>query len=469
MLSNSFKSLSALLLFLVTSLPGSLALANADQPDSQMTGKPDAPIRICVDPNWLPFEKIDDEGHHIGISADFMRYFGKVLNIEFQLVETQSWQQSLDFTREGRCQLLPFINKTEERSAYLDFSDVYFESPVVVVTHEDNPVKGGFAGLAGKSLAVVKGYSYETYIQQNYPDIRIKLASSMDQALTLVSEGKVDATTAALYMFPYQIQQLSLSDLQVASATELSNQLRIGVNKDSGYLLPLFNKAIAEIPPQLRNETILRWTPNKLQLSDKYRTPLYFLLILIATILALWLTWKANKQLRMHNRTLKKMASTDALTGIANRSRISLMIDREIDNVRQTEGHFSVIMLDIDHFKKINDTFGHDAGDKALCFVTNQVAASLRSTDILGRWGGEEFVILAPATHLDQAVILANKLRNAVKAQQLDNLGVITASFGVTEYHPGDSEDSLMKRVDKALYDAKAAGRDRVKAFCKKV
>ncbi|WP_176330159.1 diguanylate cyclase [Oceanospirillum sanctuarii] len=434
-----------------------------------MTGRPDAPIRICVDPNWMPFEKIDEEGNHIGISADFMRYFSKALDIEFQLVETRSWQQSLDLTRDGRCQLLPFINKTEERGSYLNFSDVYFESPVVLVTHEDRKIKGGFQGLNGKTLAVVKGYSYESFLAKNYPDITVVHVESMDQALTLVSEQKADATTAALYMFPFQVQQLRISDLHVASATELANEIRVGVNKDSSYLLPLFNRAIAEIPQQLKNETILKWTPKKPHADDHFTTPLYFLLIIVAIILALWLTWKANKQLRIHNRKLKKMASTDALTGVANRSRISLMIEREIDNVRQTEGHFSVIMLDIDHFKKINDNFGHDAGDKALCFVTNQVAASLRSTDIMGRWGGEEFVILAPATHLDQAVILANKLRNAVKAQQLDHLGVITASFGVTEYHPGDSEDTLMKRVDKALYDAKAAGRDRVKAFCKKV
>lgn len=462
---HGFKSLSVLLLIFLTTLSGHHVSAETVQQNT----RPQEPVRICVDPNWMPFEKIDEDGNHIGISADFMRYFSRALSMEFKVVETESWQQSLDFTREGRCQLLPFINKTEERSEYLNFSDIYFESPVVVVSHEDQNIKGGFAGLSGKTLAVVKGYSYESYLKQNYPGINILQVHSMDEALMFVSEGKADATTAALYMFPYQMQQLRLSDLQVASATELANELRVGVNKESSYLLPLFNAAIAEIPQQLKNETILKWTPKKMHTGDHFTTPVYFLLIILAIILLLWLTWQANKKLRMHNRKLKKMATTDALTGVANRSSISLMIDRGIENVRQTEGHFSVIMVDIDHFKKINDTFGHDAGDKALCFVTGQIEANLRSTDTIGRWGGEEFVILAPSTYLDQAVILANKLRNAVKAYQLDNLGTITASFGVTEYQPGDTEEALMKRVDKALYAAKAEGRDRVKALCKKV
>lgn len=437
--------------------------------DAPQPALPHSPVKICVDPNWMPFEKIDENGNHVGISADFMDYFSQVLSIEFTVVETQSWQQSLDYTRKGRCQLLPFINKTEERSSYLNFSEVYFESPVVVVSHEDQTVKGGFAGLSGKTLALVEGYSYESFLRKNYPEVRIIPTDSMDQALTMVSEGKADATTAALYMFPYQVQQLRLSDLHVASATELTNELRVGVNKESSYLLPLFNAAIAEIPPQLKNETIYKWTPKKLHADDHLTTPLYFLLIIIVTILALWLTWQANKRLRIHNRKLVKIASTDALTGVANRNRISLKIKHEIDNARHTEGHFSVIMVDIDHFKKINDTFGHDAGDKALCFITRQIEASLRSADTLGRWGGEEFVVLVPNTHLDQAVILANKLRNALKAQSLDKMGVITASFGVTEYHPGDTEEAMMKRADKALYNAKEAGRDQVKALCKKL
>ena len=124
-------------------------------------------------------------------------------------------------------------------------------------------------------------------------------------------------------------------------------------------------------------------------------------------------------------------------------------------------------IIDIDLFKAVNDTYGHKAGDKALKLIADQLRENLRGTDFLARYGGEEFTILMPETDLDSAIIAANKLREAVTAAKFHYQGVhvsISVSAGLAELTGDDTPEALFKRADKALYRAKAAGRNRCEA-----
>jgi diguanylate cyclase (GGDEF)-like protein len=119
-------------------------------------------------------------------------------------------------------------------------------------------------------------------------------------------------------------------------------------------------------------------------------------------------------------------------------------------------------MFDIDHFKEINDTCGHDVGDKALVTMTKRVAKCIRDTDIFARWGGEEFMILLPHTSLDDASILAERIRGRIEKDPFEKIGTVTSSFGVTQFVRQDTEEIFTKRADRALYRAKQKGRNRV-------
>jgi diguanylate cyclase (GGDEF)-like protein len=119
-------------------------------------------------------------------------------------------------------------------------------------------------------------------------------------------------------------------------------------------------------------------------------------------------------------------------------------------------------MFDIDHFKTINDTWGHLVGDQVLIELVRVVSRHVRTADVLARWGGEEFVILLPQSRLDQAQQLAEKLRRLISETPFDPVGRITSSFGVTEYHPPETADAWLDRADRALYRAKTDGRNRV-------
>lgn len=159
------------------------------------------------------------------------------------------------------------------------------------------------------------------------------------------------------------------------------------------------------------------------------------------------------------------LATTDGLTGILNRKEFTRLLESEIDRVNRYGTQLSLIMYDLDHFKKINDTHGHDAGDEVIQTVVKLVCSNIRSVDIAARWGGEEFMVLLPQSSLEAARKIADKLRLTVSGHDFGKPGPVTASFGVVEFAQGEDSNSLLKRVDKALYLAKNNGRNRVESI----
>lgn len=159
---------------------------------------------------------------------------------------------------------------------------------------------------------------------------------------------------------------------------------------------------------------------------------------------------------------LQQLAITDDLTGIANRRHLDALLDRGIERADYYNEPHSLILCDIDYFKAINDQHGHHTGDRVLIDFSRHVQLLLRRSDVFGRWGGEEFLILLPQADLDAAHSLAQKLCRKIAASRFSPVGRVTASFGVAERRPREDKDAWLRRVDAALYTAKGAGRNRV-------
>lgn len=160
---------------------------------------------------------------------------------------------------------------------------------------------------------------------------------------------------------------------------------------------------------------------------------------------------------------LSMMAYTDSLTHIYNRLHFTNFLEAEIDKIKRYGGKFSIIFFDLDHFKDVNDNFGHLVGDKILEKITEIVSRANRNPDIFARYGGEEFIILTPETDLNGAFIHAERLRKDIEKYKFKAIGHLTSSFGVAEFNSEtDSADKILERVDRALYRAKERGRNRV-------
>lgn len=159
---------------------------------------------------------------------------------------------------------------------------------------------------------------------------------------------------------------------------------------------------------------------------------------------------------------LMELAVKDHLTKIYNRRYITERLEADIELCKRANRTFSLIMFDIDHFKNINDTYGHNVGDNVLIKLTDIVKRRIRKIDIFARWGGEEFLIMLPESRLENARLLAENLRKLIEETDILSDRTVTCSFGVTEYYEGDTVDSIVKRADDCLYKAKSLGRNTV-------
>ena len=171
-----------------------------------------------------------------------------------------------------------------------------------------------------------------------------------------------------------------------------------------------------------------------------------------------------NKELDEKNRALEIMARQDQLTAVRNRRSLEESLECELAHARRYGGDFALLLIDLDHFKNVNDSHGHQAGDDVLVRIASLLAACVRETDVVGRWGGEEFLLVCPKTDAQVARSLAERLRTAVEKQHVGPAGRVTASFGVAAYRDGDDSKTLLRRADQALYAAKRGGRNRVES-----
>lgn len=166
---------------------------------------------------------------------------------------------------------------------------------------------------------------------------------------------------------------------------------------------------------------------------------------------------------------LLRLAATDPLTGACNRREFALIAEREALRAHRYHHALSLLMLDLDHFKKLNDSYGHTAGDKVLQRLTTLCVNTLRNVDFFGRWGGEEFVALLPETDIEGASIIAERLRKIISENVLtfnDHKITFTVSIGIAQFKDGENTvDAPLSRADSAIYDAKKAGRNRISAY----
>ncbi|WP_045834925.1 diguanylate cyclase [Hyphomicrobium sp. 99] len=174
------------------------------------------------------------------------------------------------------------------------------------------------------------------------------------------------------------------------------------------------------------------------------------------------------EKLRVSLSDSHKLGMLDAVTSLKNRHWLEVHLPREVETAAETNGYLSLIMADVDHFKRINDTFGHAVGDEILRRFAELLSKNIKGRDTAARYGGEEFIVLLPQTRLDGAKNLGEQIRGELESKKWMHhrtgqpIGKVTASFGIAELRPGEDSYSLLDRADSKLYEAKAAGRNRI-------
>lgn len=563
-------------------------------------------VRLCVDPNWMPLEGLNSQGHHIGVSAELINIMRNQLPIPIRVIKTENWSDALIGIQEQRCDILSMAMNTPERKQYLNFTPAYLDLPLVIATTQDKKFIDDLNLLKGKKIGLITDYAVTPILKEQYPDIEFVEFKNVKQALEMVGSGELYGFIDALAPIAYAIEKHALLDLQISGQLPQSWKLSMAVRNNSPQLFTIVNKLLAQIDDATIDNIYRHWIAIKVVEEFDFKPLLKYLILVVALLLFLLYRHRQlqvfantqaqlNQQLSQANRTihekeelrgsllestaegifgidlqgrttfinpaaakllgyeieellgekihekihyakkdgapynesecpmmqaiikdgpqriddeclwhkdghpisvtysstpihkdeqitgaviaftditeLKRIESelmvasvTDQLTGIYNRKYLDEAINAEISRTKRYDTPFALMMVDIDKFKTVNDLYGHQAGDEVLKQITAIMQQRIRSSDILGRWGGEEFMILCPGTALASASKLAEQLRQAIESSQFSVVDSCTISIGVAEFHFDDDTDSLVKRADQRLYKAKEAGRNRVEA-----
>jgi two-component system sensor histidine kinase EvgS len=438
------------------------------------------PIRLCVDPNWMPFEGLDEQEDYVGMASDYFTLFERFLHIPFEVVPTKSWPESLESAKQRHCDVVSIVMKTRETSTFLNFTTPFMNYPYVVATRQEELFIESLDQILEERIAIVEDYALLERFKKEYPDTEWVPVKSIEDGLLKVQSGAVFGLIDSVPSIGYAIRELGLTDIRITGKLDEERPLRTGVRNDDPLLFSVIQKAVDHLDQDDHQDIRRRWAPVEVEREEDYTLALA---VFAASILAIsFLVYRQftlkryNDRIRQayqekdeiykalveKNRLLEQISTTDPLTQVYNRLKMNSILHTEIQRVKRYGGLFSVLMLDLDHFKKVNDTYGHPVGDEVLLQFVDKVRECLRSTDSLGRWGGEEFIIMCPETNLRSALLVADNLRRQIESAAFDTIGRQTVSIGVTAYQPGDTQETIVARADQALYFAKENGRNKV-------
>ncbi|WP_072682621.1 diguanylate cyclase [Arcobacter sp. LA11] len=430
-------------------------------------------IKYCINPSGLPFEGLNEKGNHIGISSDYYNLFEKILSAKFELVETKNWNQSIDYIKNQKCDMLALGMETPERKKYLNFTSHYLEVPLVVATRVDVPFINQILDLEDEKIGIIKGDAFVKILRQKYPSLDIVEVEDIYDGLDKVKNGQLFAFIDTLASIGYEFQTKYFGELKIAGKISENLKLSIAVVKKDETLLNILQKTVNTITNEWHREIFTKWVPIKYEKNINYDLvwKIAIAAVLLILLIIYWntkiirankLLKEAKKDIEEKNKELKRLSITDKLTNLYNRRKLEELLQNELHRSERFGRTFGLAILDIDHFKDVNDTYGHQIGDEVLKEIADILKAYLRKTDFVGRFGGEEFLIICPESDIKGVSNLMENFRLRIANHNFKEIRNKTASFGVTVSKEDDTMDTVIKRADSALYEAKNKGRNKV-------
>ena len=223
-------------------------------------------VSYCVDPDWLPYEAIRNN-QHVGMSFDYMTYIGVLAEINFSLIKTESWSETLDKLKNGECQVASMLNRSPEREKYLLFTRPFFVGANVLVSNVDQPFLQGYENIGEQVLGTVANYRQAEYIKNYYPNIKLKLVDTELAGLKSLASGDIDLFVGSLLSINAQIQKSGFSNLRIAGIAEPQDILGMGVANGDQVLLKKLDTAIAELPEWVHVDIYKQW--NNVRVIDE--------------------------------------------------------------------------------------------------------------------------------------------------------------------------------------------------------
>ncbi|TVZ41523.1 diguanylate cyclase (GGDEF)-like protein [Alteromonadaceae bacterium 2753L.S.0a.02] len=430
-------------------------------------------IRLGIDPEFAPFEYLEG-GKYSGMASDYIALLNQRLNLNMQVVPNLTWDAVIKRAERGEIDVLPAVGKTMQRQQYLAYTEPYLQFHRVIITRSDMPFILSLDDVAELRVGVQVNSSHHGYLKEN-SSIKPITFATLEESLMALSGGKIDAFVGNVASSTFWIRKLNLTNLKVAApvSQEVQN-LHFAVRKDWPELVSILQKGLDSISPAQRNKISDKWIYVKYEPTLNYRLLLQIVAV-FSLLLAGIVLWNVvlNRKVHKHAQQLLHYAHYDALTGLPNRFLIQDRLSQIIQEAQRANTRLAMISIDIDDFKKINETFGHETGDKALVAVANHLQEKIAVNIELGRLGGDQFLAIVSELKesTDAAIIVQNLLQSFEAPLRIDDAAInIRVSIGIAIY-PEDGADAeqLIKSADTATHHSKTQGQGSYAFFMEKL
>lgn len=574
------------------------------------------PVIVGVDRDYAPYEWLENDEYK-GVAVDYMKQIEKIVGIEFHIVKNKSWNEIINMAKNGEIDMITSIVQTPERSKYLDFTESYRKSPVIIIDRGNSGFIGGLKYLNNKKVSVEKNYFMEEILRTNYPNIKLQVVDSTKKALELANSGEVDAYVGDLGLADYLIKKNNLSNLRFSGQTEYFSTQGFAVTKNNSELLSILNKAVKSLPEDETENMFNYWL--SVERGIDVKTIVFYIIGIAFILLSIiyWVyrlrseitqrkiiedklkqseslyrqltedvndvIWKVNtnfiityispaderfrgfkasevigksvfelftdESITLFNEKLKErlelsqkgnklppltielqhkckdgsiiwgdilskqeldangniigyhgitrestkrrelqekieqLAYCDTLTKLPNRRSLDDKISFIMSKSERSQKYCALVFIDLDNFKPLNDTYGHNVGDLLLIEVANRLKSSIRKLDAVARIGGDEFVIVLDEFDENKdiskenifnvvekiRIYIAQPYKFSIINEENTHIDIehnCTASIGICIFK-GEEESyiNIFKCADLAMYEAKESGRNIIKFY----
>ena len=261
-------------------------------------------INMCIDPDWMPFEKFKD-GKHIGISADYFKLFQNRLNLEFNPIMTKNWTQSLQFAKDRKCDILSLVMETPERKEYLNFTEPYLKVPLIIATKIDVPFINDLGNLKDQKIGIPKGYAFVEILKNKYPKLNIHEVNNVNDGLEKVNKGELFGYIGTLASVGYLFQSKYTGELKIAGKFDETWELGIGVRDDDKILFDILQKVVQSVDSAKKQQILNNWVAINYEKSiDKKLLFYIFIIIFILISLFMYKQYILKKSIKEFNEVI---------------------------------------------------------------------------------------------------------------------------------------------------------------------
>jgi len=458
----------------------STLLANAEQ-------KKEETYNVAIFENWMPYYYVDKNGKASGFAIELFEEIAKDIGIQYKYISMTNLNEFWSLVNADKIDIIPDMSITNYRKEIMLFSESTNTFEITLYKRYQSKNLNTIKDFYNKTVAVVHK-NVGVNMMKRYPQIKTRLFQSRFDAFYALLSGEVDGVCYPKPLTNYSLKKLNLEDKIIPIEENILEIKRaIGIISTNKGLDKKINESIKKLQHNGTYEIIYqKWFGKEKRLELSYEQMIYLVIIIILIVLGClslvifysmrknWLMTEKDLKKELDIRTadlqevnekLKHLATVDALTNIYNRRYFYDVSKQYLEIAKRNEQEICVISFDLDKFKDINDTYGHQFGDTVLIEFTNIVNSFMRKSDLFGRIGGEEFSVVLQNTSIENSFIVAEKIRKKVQnfAIQNDDKKVhFTVSIGIVSLSTEDTIDELLEKADEALYKAKENGRNRI-------